>query len=759
MTYALQRRRLLCSCMLMALAPAAYAQETDTGNAETSKDMSLEEIVVTGQIVTRNRTASVAPELTYDTEFFQKFEPISAGDMLKRVPGVAFTSDIGEYDAPQMRGMADGFTQVLINGRAVPGAGNDRTVLVDRIPAEIIERIEIIRSPGADIDSQGVGGTINIILKEGTTLPEGGSVRASALYSANDKELRGAGAISYAGRSDNDRMFYSVTANIQQRFNAKKFVEEKIVAGDFPNSFDGRDLFSPDDFNASVADGRATQLDSRENLDISLNADVTFKVGDEGEFRLDGFYIDTNRDEREDGSEWERDDGVLVGDKVTTQDTEIRQKSYGLSGLYEGRVSDVTSYDAMVRYSRFDNTEDQYDREFDFDDGEESLDDRERELVTSTDKEFAADFGLKHEFEGMTLKYGAAAKFKKRDYGLTLMEADDDGNLELESDSLFEVKENRYDGFLVSEWELGTGTTMEAGVRLEHTKTNVNAIGAGETSNSVTLLNPSLHFQQDVGEKGQLRLSVARTVRRPTFDQLVPAELTDEPDDDDVTIGNPDLAMEKSWGLDVGYEHTLPQNGIFGVNFFYRKVSDLSQLVRIGDTEDGGLYSYDNVGNGKTYGIEFDVSTPLVFLGLDETGFFANYTRIWSSRYDEFLQQDVRFNHQPKYVYNFGVTQNFPSIEATTGFSYQKQGLARSVFYAEIEDQYYGGNLELFVEKRFDFGLILRLTANNVLNAESNQAERNFDSLADMRAGVVDEFEVEREKSTRVFLLTARYNF
>ncbi|WP_417465209.1 TonB-dependent receptor plug domain-containing protein [Kordiimonas sp.] len=761
MGYTTVRQRLLSTCMVMALAPAAFAQESQQSEEAQAApaDMSLEEIVVTGKIVTRNRTASVSPELTYDTEFFQKFEPISAGDMLKRVPGVAFTSDIGEYDAPQMRGMADGFTQVLVNGRPVPGAGNDRTVLVDRIPAEIIERIEVIRSPGADIDSQGVGGTINIILKEGATLPEGGSVRASGLYTAKDKELRGAGAISYAGRSDNDRVFYSVTANVQQRFNAKKFVEEKIVAGDFPNSVDGRELFAPDDFNASVADGRAVQLDSRENLDLSLNADVTFKVGDDGELRFDGFYIDTNRDEREDTTEWERDDGELVGDKVASQDTEIRQENFGFSALYEGMISDETSFDTMVRYSQFKNSEDQYDREFDFDDGEESLDDRERELVTSKDKEFAADFGIKHEFDTMMLKFGASTKFKDRDYGLTLMEADDFGELDIESESQFDVKEKRYDAFLVGEWQLGNGMTVETGVRLEHTNTKVSAPGAAEVSNSVTLLNPSLHIQRDVGADGQLRMSIARTVRRPTFDQLVPAELQDEPDDDDITIGNANLAMEKSWGLDVGYEHTLPANGILGVNFFYRKVSDLTQLVRIGDTEDGGLYTYNNVGNGKTYGIEFDISTPLVFMGLEETGFFANYTRIWSSRYDEFLQEDVRFNHQPKYVYNVGVTQNFPSIEATTGFSYQKQGLARSVFFAEIEDQYYGGNLEFFIEKRFESGLVLRATANNLLNAESNQAERNFDSLDDMRAGIVDEFEVEREQSSRVFLLTARYNF
>src|SRR3546814_4609828 len=124
------------------------------------------------------RTDTLFPYTTlfrsvYGQEFFAEFEPVSVGDQLRRVPGVAFTSDIGESDAPQIRGLGQGFTQVLVNGRPIPGAGNDRTVFVDRIPAEIVDRIEVIRSPSADIDSQGIGGTINIILKDGASLPPG----------------------------------------------------------------------------------------------------------------------------------------------------------------------------------------------------------------------------------------------------------------------------------------------------------------------------------------------------------------------------------------------------------------------------------------------------------------------------------------------------------------------------------------------------------------------------------------------------------
>ncbi len=777
---------LMVSCMPLAVITASQSWAAQSKGTEKPASPDMEEVVVTGEVVTRNRTSSVSPELVYDTEFFQKFEPISAGDMMKRVPGVAFTSDIGEYDSPQMRGMADGFTQILVNGRPLPGAGNDRTVFVDRIPAELIDRIEVIRSPGADIDSQGVGGTINIILKDGANLPEGGSARLGGIYYAADDKFRGSGALTYSGRANDDRIAYSMAVNVQSRYNAKKMVEETILAELNPGLVDGREVFSPDDITQSKASEYSVQRDQRKNLDIALNSDVTFQIGDEGALRLDGFYVNTDRTEREDTALYEVDDddlptsasNPLLEDEKRTEDTDTDLKNFGIGLLYEDKLSDSLSMDFTLNYSQFDSTEAKFGKRFDFvetlTDADEKLDKRELETEKSLDKEYAGSFSLEKELDSFSIKAGFAGKIKKRNFSNQLEESDDNGVLAVEAFSDFFIKETRADGFLVGQWDVTSGVTFEAGVRMEHTSTHQEFVDLGgndaATSAKSTLLNPSAHLQADVGDNGQVRVSVARTVRRPTFDQLVPSVLTDEPEDDDAVRGNPDLKFEKSWGLDVGYEHVLPGKGIMGVNFFYRKVKDLNQLVNTNSTitvggDDFNLYQYRNVGDGKTWGIEFDISTTLAFIDLEETGFFANFTRIWSDRFDENAQMDVRFNHQPKFVYNVGLTQNIPDYEVTFGASYQKQGLARSVFLGEIEDQWYDGNLEVFIEKRFEGGFTLRLTGNNLLNAESIQAERNFDGdtaaevLANQRSGTIDNYELERETASRIFMITGRYSF
>ncbi|MGE0024218.1 MAG: TonB-dependent receptor plug domain-containing protein, partial [Hyphomicrobium sp.] len=113
--YACSKRGLLLSVSLCALTcgETVLAQEVQT----------TDELVVYGTIVTRNRTDTVAPVLNYDLEYFQRFEPISAGDALKRVPGVSFSSDMLEYDQVQLRGLPSTYAQVQINGQNMTGAG------------------------------------------------------------------------------------------------------------------------------------------------------------------------------------------------------------------------------------------------------------------------------------------------------------------------------------------------------------------------------------------------------------------------------------------------------------------------------------------------------------------------------------------------------------------------------------------------------------------------------------------------------------
>ncbi len=779
-------------------AKAAGEDAVPTSDDTAAKDnRSLSDIVVIGARTYRNRTDTIAPELTYDKEFFQKFEPTSVGDQLKRVPGVSFSSDIGEYDSPALRGLGAGFTQVLVNGRPIPGAGNDRSVFVDRIPAEIIDRIEIIRSPTADLDSQGIGGTINIILKDGASLPPGIVTRASLLYFPDGETFKGSGAVSMSGRNEAETVAYSLTIDAQQRYNPK-LTRQEVFNDDVPgfeNSTTGLELFRPFDRDGSIAIERAEELDTRRSFDLSFNGDVTFQLGPQSKLRFDAFYIRTKRTDTEQTLELERDepDDEWEIDAIQVAEEPWRQNNFGLSSLYESKFGEGMSFEGQVRYSQFkeksaNNTYEFDDDDFDLDtlepedisrDGSEEL--IEIEAFDILDREISADAAFKKDWGKVSLKVGTAGKIKRREFGQTIGEDLNDEEDAETTESLFRYRENRLDGFALTEFKLGGGSKLQAGIRAEYTKTkqrirpDITETDEESASSDEFHLNPSAHIQVPLAAGLQLRGSIARTVRRPNIDQVVPFESSDDPEDNDLTIGNPGLKFETAWGADLGLEKRLSR-GVIGINFFYRRVSDLISLVNTGQSADpeadpdsdegrGRIFTYDNVGNGKVYGFEFDLSAPLTFIGLPNTGVFANYTRLWSKRREPNTGFKVPFDGQPKYVYNFGLTQEVPSIGASGGFSYRKQGLGRSTFLGEEEFQKYGGNLEAYVEKRLSKNFVVRLSGSNLLDARSLQWERNYDGdngaeiIDNQRAGDVDAFEVEHEETSPQIMLTGRLVF
>lgn len=775
-------------------------QAATTTGAQKEKAVDLQSVVVTGNIGYRNHIDVPAPVLVYDQQFFAKFEPVSVGDQLRRVPGIAFVGDIGESVAPEMRGLGNGYTQILVNGRNVPGIGNDRSVAVDRIPAEIIDRIEIVRSPSADFDSQGVGGTINIILKDGATLPPGVIARIGETWDKKTGRIRPNASVSWSGRNDADTVFYSLTVDAQKRFNEKHAIQEVVdsstagFADEVAAHGNGHSLQSWDDISRSRAASREEQGDQRDSKDLSFNGDVTFRMSDNSTLRLDAFALKTRRTEHEDTRTYEGDGSVggldLANPEFKYETTPIDEDSYGLSALFDTSFNENTDFEAYLARNTtkgsevkhyFKDTPDKKDKI-----KGTAADDKNWQGDTSITRRMP-DLARSMGMDAATLKVGVQLKNKDRTFTSTqisgLSKSKQKG-----TDGRFDYKEDRFDTFAKVDWEINPRLTVTTGVRGEKTRTTQDYItvdtengapvgqSTGHASSHEFMLNPSGHLQWKVTDHDQLRFSVARTVRRPSVDQLVPSVTVESPGDYDVTMGNPNLKMERALGFDLGYERTIGRNGVIGMNLFQRNVSDLIGLVRTTrpvtdagqDPDDfpGGLYTYQNLGSAKVRGVEFDMSMPLSFMGMEHTGIFGNYTRLFSERLNPITDRDTTIDDQPSYVYNVGVTQDIPAWKAAFGASYQKQGPAyQHNSPGEMQTTTYGGNLEIFLEKRLGKAFVLRLTGNNLLDSCSQQLEQDFagddaaEMMANNRAYNVDFMELERECSSPRWSLTLRAVF
>lgn len=95
-------------------------------------------------------------------------------DVLDNVPSVS----VDVEGAISLRGNEN--VRILINGRPSALAGFDSTEALQQLPAEAIERVEVITSPSARYDAEGTAGILNIILRQESTLGINGSVRVHA---------------------------------------------------------------------------------------------------------------------------------------------------------------------------------------------------------------------------------------------------------------------------------------------------------------------------------------------------------------------------------------------------------------------------------------------------------------------------------------------------------------------------------------------------------------------------------------------------
>ena len=751
----------------LLLAGEAVAQEfivtAPEGGGEPAR---VEDIVIVGEATYRNRSDETAPGLSYDQQYFQRFEPLSVGDALRRVPSVTFLSDVLESDGARMRGLDAGYTQILIDGERVPGAGVDRSFFVDRIPAELIERVEVVRSSSANRSGDAVAGAINIVLRDAYTL-DGGYVRAGGLY-YSDGEWAPSLGLTWGGEVGPGRLI--VSANLQGRRSPKDKFSQRF------------------DQPGGTLDNVEVQTDVRDGTDYSFNANYQVPVFG-GELELAGVFVRTDRYQDEDS--WEYRDGIQDEANLLSyndNNLDILTDNLSLRGRWRGEMMGGETT-LRLGYANISDEQDEFEGESEYlRDGTPFPDEdrytADRTLVDILDEEWSARISHQRDLGAVELEFGLDWSSQTRDSLIT--EANRirfnvpnapgvrptvppfSGYAPVAGgDSL--IEEDRLDPWAMISGEAGP-VRWEAGLRYETTDVTITDETAAPadrvTSNDYAELLPSAAIRWSLTEDDRITASVARTIRRPRFDYLSPALLEEEYGDDDF-IGNPDLQPETAVGFDVGYERRLGRRGVAGINLFYRDIANLTEAVVVTDAAgtplvgSGGagtfVYSVDNVGDGQVWGVELDLSTPLDALGMPNTGVFFNWS--WLDSQVDDLMGERRFNGQSDQVLSAGFTHDIPTWQAAFGATYFHQGEAYDRVLAEEIHTRYGDNLEIFLERRFGENVVLRLTGTNLLDSSKDEDFDKFDNVADQIARNYDEFELETESAGPVWQVALRWTF
>ena len=206
---------------------AAIATSLLLVSVPASAQEAMETVVVTGiraslesAMITKRDASQVMDAIT--AEDIGKFPDKDMGEALQRVTGVLLTrSSGGEGATVTIRGAEPNMTRVEINGTgalSLTANGSDRAIDFRDLPVEFVQRLEVIKSPTADMIEGGMGGTIRVVTRRPFDSEEAyisGSIQDvySNLSQTNDPKL----ALIASKRFFHDTIGILVSGEYEQR--------------------------------------------------------------------------------------------------------------------------------------------------------------------------------------------------------------------------------------------------------------------------------------------------------------------------------------------------------------------------------------------------------------------------------------------------------------------------------------------------------------------------------------------------------------
>ncbi|MEO7276473.1 MAG: TonB-dependent receptor [Sphingomicrobium sp.] len=139
----------------------------DSGASPTPNAADGDAIVVTGfraalqNAINKKKKADQIVE-SVSAEDIGKLPDASIGEAIARLPGLTSQRLNGRADVISVRGFGPDFSTTLLNGREQTSTGDNRAVEYDQYPSEIINQVNVYKTPLASVIGQGLAGTVDL---------------------------------------------------------------------------------------------------------------------------------------------------------------------------------------------------------------------------------------------------------------------------------------------------------------------------------------------------------------------------------------------------------------------------------------------------------------------------------------------------------------------------------------------------------------------------------------------------------------------
>jgi iron complex outermembrane receptor protein len=633
---------------LLGMAGHAGAEQSAEQSAETASK--IQQVKVSGARAddTEARRLSTAAKMVFGREELERNGDTSVSEVLKRLPGVTIGGAPGRGGGGvRMRGMGNGYTQMLVNGERPPPGFSLESLSPDQV-----ERIEVMRGPVAEHSTQAIAGTINIILREG--------------YQQKDVQLRLADNIEQ-GRHG---------ANVSLAAPGKAGKLSWMMTGSLMQN---RPHNESDTVNLSTRKDGTVEREQRihdegggvfEGIFLSPRLAYKFANGDTLSFQP---FLASNRSRNGADSLLDQPIGS-VAPEYAQQRSDSRSNSTFLRGFGNWLHRGEAGARLEVKFGFTGGRNDSDTARNTFDAGGNALrryldSDASRDSGVNLGGKYSRPLGQGHLFAA---GWDLEASKRRQDH----VAAGDSAALFDDGGASLAAQSRRVALFVQDEWDVTPQFSTYLGLRWEGIRVTSDGgdNGAGsDVENTSTVWSPVLHgvWRIPGHEKDQVRGSLTRSYKAPALNDLiaVPTISTYNDATRPDRTGNPHLKPELATGIDLAYEHYLSKSGLLSASGFVRNIED---LMRRQTVLNGARWVSTpvNIGKARTSGLELEAKFPLAALWPDAplVDLRSNYSRFWS-RVDGIPGPNNRLDQQPKQTANLGLDYRAKGLPLTLGGS------------------------------------------------------------------------------------------
>lgn len=576
------------------LKQQTFKDNTNLGQIALAEDANqLNEVVI--------RSEKTTVEIKLDKKVYNVGSDLmvkggTVSDVLDNIPSVSVDSD----GAVSLRGNAN--VRILIDGK--PSNAINIAEALRQIPADAIDKVEVVTNPSARYDSEGGGGLLNIILKRGKNKGLNGTVIGSA---GNPESYGLSGNINY--KSEKFNVF--TTTGYNYRTNPGKFI------------------FNTEYLNA---DGSTRNFidERRKNERISKGYNSNFGID---------LYIDK-------ATTWSNSMNIRKNNGDNPESVSFT--NYDVNHLYTG-----TNYRNNNQSNESNNAEynTNFTKKFKRDghkftiDGSFSSDfDKEYTLITSSilektsneqkqnrnviQSDYVLPFGKASQFE-----FGYKGDFNKllTDYKVGTIATNGTYTPNTQYTNILDYREN------INALYTQFGTKINKfsflfGMRWEDSKININQLVTNEfNTKKYNNFFPSAFFTYEISDESSASISYSKRISRPRGRFINP--FSSYSSNINVFKGNPDLNPSITDAIDFGYLKRWDKL-TFNTSMYYNKTTDSFQFIRreSGDFVNGTpviLSTPINLAIEYRYGFEFTLNySPYKWWKLNSNfNFFQNQTQ------------------------------------------------------------------------------------------------------------------------------------